>query len=114
MKRQLEMNEDNGFFGWVMGGIATIIAALTTAVATLYKAQIGDLKMQLEKSYQQTVASNADHHSEISRLDMIEAELRKEIAACKTDREDLRVCLARQQVELEMIKHRVTEVEKLA
>lgn len=108
------MHDDNGFFGWVTAGVVAIIASLTTAVATLYKAQIGDLKMQLEKSFQQVVASNKDHRSEVDRLDQIEAELRKEIADCKTDREDLRICLARQQVELEMIKHRVAQVEKQA
>lgn len=114
MKDQLEMNEGNDYLGWVFGGIGTIIATLATAVATLWKAQIGDLKMQLEKSEKQNEKSNADHKSEVSRLDLIEAELRKEIADCKTDREDLRICMARQQVELEMIKHRVTAVEKQA
>jgi chromosome segregation ATPase len=106
------MGEPDGFWGWILSGVATIIATLTTAVASLYKSQIGDLKAQLVEAREASKAATADHRSELSRLDQVENELRKEIADCKADREDLRVCLAKQQVELELIKARVAAVEK--
>ena len=106
------MQDGEGIIGWVLAGLASIIATLTTAVATLYKSQIGDLKAQLAKSEASAVQTNTDHKAELSRLDQVENELRKEIADCKSDREDLRICLAKQQVELEQIKARLVRVEE--
>lgn len=106
------VTDGESIIGWVLAGLASIIATLTTAVATLYKSQIGDLKAQLAKSEASAVQATTDHRAELSRLDVVENELRKEIADCKADREDLRVCMAKQQVELELIKARLAVVEK--
>lgn len=106
------VTDGEGIIGWVLAGLASIIATLTTAVASLYKSQIGDLKSQLAKSEANAVQATSDHRAELSRLDVVENELRKEIADCKADREDLRVCLAKQQVELDLIKQRLAAVEK--
>lgn len=86
--------QSDGIIGWVLAGVATIIATLSTAVTALYRGQISDLRDQL------------------TRLDVIEHDLRKEIEVCKTDREDLRVMLAKIQTEQEIMKTRITAVEQ--
>jgi chromosome segregation ATPase len=58
------------------------------------------------------VQSAVEHKTELSRLDHIEHDLRKEIEDCKADREELRVTLARIQTEQEIMKSRISAVEK--
>jgi hypothetical protein len=105
------MTGDGGLLGWVMAGVAAIVATLTSAVAALYKAQISDLREQLAASRESMKAANAEHRDELSRLDIIEHELRKEIEVCKTDREDLRVCLAKMEERQRIMENRVDKVE---
>jgi chromosome segregation ATPase len=105
---------NEGFLGWVMAGVGAVVATLTSAVAALYKAQISDLRDQLAASRESLRVAGVDHKNELTRLDVIEHELRKEIEVCKTDREDLRICLARIQTEQEIMKSRITAVEQTA
>jgi septal ring factor EnvC (AmiA/AmiB activator) len=101
-----------GFFGWVMAGVAAIVSALSTAVAALYKAQVGDLRQQLNENREAAKMAVTEHKSELTRLDVVEHELRKEIAECKSDREELRVCLAKIQTEQRLLSERLVKVEQ--
>ena len=96
----------------MLAGVATIIATLSTAVTTLYRAQVSDLRDQLVASREALRVADVNYRSELTRLDVIEHELRKEIEVCKTDREDLRVMLAKIQTEQEIMKSRITAVEQ--
>lgn len=104
--------QSDGIIGWVLAGVATIIATLSTAVTALYRGQISDLRDQLMASREALSMANVDHKNELTRLDVIEHDLRKEIEVCKTDREDLRVMLAKIQTEQEIMKTRITAVEQ--
>jgi hypothetical protein len=102
----------DGFVGWVMAAVGTIVATLTSAVAALYKAQISDLRQQLSESRESMRATDLDHKGELKRLDVIEHELRIEIEACKQDREQLRINLAKVEAKQELMENRITAVEK--
>jgi septal ring factor EnvC (AmiA/AmiB activator) len=101
-----------GFFGWVMAGVAAIVATLSSAVAFLYKSQVGDLRQQLTENREAAKMAISEHKSELTRLDVVEHELRKEIAECKSDREELRVCLAKIQTEQRLLSERLVKVEQ--
>ena len=95
-----------------MAGVGAIVATLTSAVAALYKAQIGDLKERLAATVESMKASAMDHKGELKRLDMIEHELRIEIEACKQDREQLRINLAKVEAKQELMESRIAAVER--
>lgn len=81
------MNEAEGFFGWVLAGVAAIISALSGAVTWFYKTQITDYKLN-EAELKQEVA-----------------ELRKMADVCEADRSNMRV-------ELAVVKERIAALEK--
>lgn len=105
------MNGDGGLLGWVMAGVAAIVATLTSAVAALYKAQIGDLRAQLLESRSYSSQSNVDHKAELERLEAEVMAQRKMTEECARDREALRVSLARMEERQLVMECRVDKVE---
>ena len=102
----------DGFVGWVLAGVGVVVATLSSAVAALYKAQISDLKDRLMASVEAAKASAIEHRGELTRLDVLEHELRAEVSECKEDREQLRISLARVEAKQELMESRITAVEK--
>lgn len=71
-----------GFFGWVLAGVATIIATLSGLVAKFYQKQIADYDVRI------------DAHKK-----MIDV-LQKRADECDRDRTELRVRVAKLEVQL--------------
>ena len=85
------MNDENSIIGWVLGGVATVIATLTGVVAKFYKTQIDDYK--------------AIEHE----LRVHYSELRQRADECEHDRGDLRVQCARLEERIARVEKKVNE-----
>lgn len=81
------MNDENSILGWVLGGVATVIATLAGVVTKFYKTQIEDYK-------------NTEHGLRDEIL-----ELRHRADECESDRGQLRVQCAR-------LEERIVKIEK--
>lgn len=91
--------EDHGLMGWVLAGLASIVATLSTVIATLFK--LNQTNIQL--------AHTREIESLSMRLAQIEAknqELLNKADECITDREKLRVELATIKTRLELIENK--------
>lgn len=87
------MQGSDNVTGWVMAGVGTVIAALTSAVTYFYKTQVADYKKR-----------EADLITDV-------AILRKESEECKEDRELLRVNQAKLEARTEMLESKVNQLE---
>lgn len=81
-------DEQNSLLGWVLGGVATVIAALTTTLTHFYKQQVA------------TFAKREDEL--VGRVTKLETEVQE----CRDDREILRVEIAELRTEVRFIKEK--------
>jgi hypothetical protein len=79
---------DNSLTGWVLGGIATVVATLSTVVAALYK--------KLDANNARTILVLE------ARCDLLD----KRNDACEADRVDLHKICAKHEAEIAMLKER--------
>lgn len=95
---------------WFWAAAATIIATLASAVAALYKAQIGmkdseikDLRIREESMKAEVLAVKNDYKSVVLKLE-------EEVKECRKDREELRVEMARMDTRLSMLEKKDMQV----
>ena len=101
-----------GFISWVLAGVAAIVAALSSAVAFLYKSQITDLRGQLQLSHEALKVASMDHRKDATQHAVEMEELRIETEKCREDRERISIELATLRGKLEGMETRLSAVER--
>jgi septal ring factor EnvC (AmiA/AmiB activator) len=94
----LGQSDDGSLTGWVLAGLASIIATLSTVVATLFK--INQTNVQLAHTQQITALQER-----LEALEKHNYELTERADKCAEDREALRV-------EIAVIRARLETIEK--
>jgi hypothetical protein len=85
---------DGSITGWVLGGVATIVATLTTVVAALYK--------KLDANNAKTILALE------ARCDLLD----KRNDLCESDRVELHKICAKHEVEIAMLKERTKPTQR--
>jgi len=87
--------ENSSFLGWVLAGVATIIASLTTALTWMYKKQVSDYEK--DKDILRAIAEKEKEEllKEKTRLEAKIEKLEEKVDACQEEHYQAKIELAK-------------------